>query len=161
MVEKHYETIKQKFNDESIETFEHDKIHSAEEAAEMRGISLSQNVKSIVLRLKGGEEDYAVFALQGGKKIDFEKVETYLGVDDCFLADPGDVKEVTGCKVGTVPPFGSVLGLKTYLDESVVEEEEIYFSAGTHHRSIKTDPDTFLRVEDPLTFSFSKVVTKQ
>lgn len=126
----------------------HDHVHTSEDAARVRGNSVRQALKAIVLRVKGYEKDYVLCCLPGDKKIDFTKVKKVLGVRDCSLASPKQVFEVTGCKVGTVPPIGSVLGLDTFIDESVFFVGEVFFSCATHHDSIKTKPESLQKVFD-------------
>ena len=56
---------------------------------------------------------------------------------------------------GSVPPFGSVIGLKTYVDRSLLENEEISFNAGSLTNSIKMKLKDYLNVEKPVIEDFS------
>ena len=60
-----------------------------------------------------------------------------------------------GLRPGSVPPFGSVIGLKTYVDKSLLENEEISFNAGSLTDSIKMRLKDYLSVENPTVEDFS------
>ena len=72
------------------------------------------------------------------------------------LAAPKDVKQVTGCNIGSVPPFGNLFNLKVYFDKSIVENEIIAFNAGQHTRSIKMKSKDLVRVVNPVMGEFGK-----
>lgn len=132
----------------------HEHVHTSEDAAKVRGNSVQQALKAIVLKVKGYKDDFVLCCLPGDKRIDFSKLKKELGLKDCCLASPKEVLEVTGCKVGTVPPLGSILGLETFMDESVLDNEIIYFSSATHHDSIKILVSEYVRFEKPKIMSF-------
>ena len=47
------------------------------------------------------------------------------------------------CEPGAVPPFGSVYDLETIVDESLVEQSDVYFEAGDHERLVHVSGETF------------------
>jgi nondiscriminating aspartyl-tRNA synthetase len=57
-----------------------------------------------------------------GEKVEFEKPEVIL--------------EKYGIKVGGVPPFGGILGMKLFMDETVATNPEVSFNAGMQTCSI-------------------------
>ena len=65
------------------------------------------------------------------------------------------MREITGCVPGAVPPFGSIWGLKTYMDDSLQEQgEEINFNAGLRTNSVRMSVADYLRVEEPVVCKF-------
>jgi Ala-tRNA(Pro) deacylase len=72
------------------------------------------------------------------------------------LADAKEVRKVTGCNIGSVPPFGNLFDLKVYFDKSVVENDVVAFNAGSHTRSIKMKAKDLVRVVNPIVGEFSK-----
>ena len=56
---------------------------------------------------------------------------------------------MTGCVKGSVPPFGSVLGLKTYCDPKLAENELIHFNAGSLTDSVTMPYADYARIENP------------
>ena len=42
-----------------------------------------------------------------------------------------------GCEVGAMPPFGNLYDMEVFVAESLTEDEEIAFNAGSHTELIK------------------------
>jgi len=68
------------------------------------------------------------------------------------MASKESVKAKIGLAVGCIPPLGSIIGLKTYVDSRLSENEEIVFNAGRHDISVKMRYSDFLKVEKPEVF---------
>lgn len=162
MAKKTFELITNFLKEKNIsfEHLTHEHIHRSAEAAKIRGNSIEQAAKAIILKGKEKKGEYVFFqcVLSGHKKIDFKFLRKEFGYTSVSLADPEDVLKLTGCTIGSVPPFGSLLGLKAYLDEDVLKNEYIFFSAGTHNDSIKMksiDYKHILEKEGLLILNFS------
>jgi len=54
-----------------------------------------------------------------------------------------------------MPPFGSLYDLPIYVDESLAQDVEIVFNAGTHHDAVRLRYDDFLRLANPTVCSFA------
>jgi len=52
-------------------------------------------------------------------------------------------------------PFGSLYDLPIYVDESLAQDVEIVFNAGTHHDAVRLRYDDFLRLANPTVCSFA------
>jgi Ala-tRNA(Pro) deacylase len=59
------------------------------------------------------------------------------------------------CAVGTMPPFGNLYDVPTYVDKSLTEDEFIIFEAGTHTDAIKMGYADYARLETPMVASFA------
>jgi Ala-tRNA(Pro) deacylase len=135
----------------------HEHVHRSEEAAKIRGNKIEQAAKAIVLKVrkkKSKEYEFIQCIVSGHKKIDLKKLKILLGLDNASLASPEEVLEKTNCTVGSVPPFGSLFDLKTYMDTSVLEQEFIFFSAGTHNDSIKIKSKDYVNILNPAIMEF-------
>jgi len=136
------------------DVYSHGRIHSSEEAADERDHDLDETVKSLVLE---AGDDVVLYALPGNRLVDFEALADELGVDDVSLSDPTTVEEVTGCVVGSVPPFGPCLGLESYVDEAVLEKDVVHASIATHTDSVAVTTDVFDELDfDVLSCSYEK-----
>ena len=126
-------------NDRDIEYshITHEHIHTSEEAAEARNHALHETVKSILLKV---ENEFILCVLQGNKRVDFEVIKDILDTSSVRLANSNKVKEVTGCEIGSVPPFGPLLQVKTLVDRDVLDVQTVYGSCGTHTDSISFSP---------------------
>ena len=118
-------------------TYEHEHVHSSEDAAKVRGTSLEEAAKALVLMTGSGMLVLCMVA--GHRKLDLKKVKELLDEKNVRLADPDLVFEVSGCKVGSVPPFGNLFDtpLPMYADDELFTREHIVFSAGSHYHSIR------------------------
>ena len=71
-------------------------------------------------------KEYIICALPGDCQIDSKKVRNYFkkinktGSRKPNFASNAIQKELTGCLSGGVPPFGSLFGIKTLLEEIVL-----------------------------------------
>jgi Ala-tRNA(Pro) deacylase len=59
------------------------------------------------------------------------------------------------CELGAMPPFGSLYDLPVYVDESLAQDLQIVFNAGTHHDAVRLRYDDFLRLANPTVCSFA------
>jgi nondiscriminating aspartyl-tRNA synthetase len=64
---------------------------------------------------------------------------------------PEVIKEKYGVEVGGVPPFGYLMGLKTYYSETIKSQKQSNFNCGTREESLTVQTDSLLKVlEDEL-----------
>ena len=129
----------------------HEPVYTSEQAAKARGDSLKQGAKAMIVKT---DKDFVLLVLSAEKRIDSKKVKKILNSKNTSFADVEKVKSF-GLVPGSVPPFGSVIGLKTYVDKSLLENEEISFNAGSLTNSIKMKLKDDLQVENPIVSDFS------
>jgi Ala-tRNA(Pro) deacylase len=85
------------------------------------------------------EFEYYFFVMSGSKKIAWPKVKEFIGTKKVRFAKLDEVKDITGCLTGAVPPFGSQFkgGLKTYVDPSLRKQGDVItFNVGLRTHSI-------------------------
>jgi len=131
---------------------QHEHVHTSEDAARIRGNSLEQAAKAIVLKIKpkGKKESELIqCVLSGSKKINLKELRKTLDLKSAGLASPEEVLEKTNCTIGSVPPFGMMFGLRVFADEALFLQEKIVFSAGTHNDSIRMHSIDFKKIVKP------------
>lgn len=126
--------------------YEHEPVFTSKEAAQIRGIDIHQGAKALVMQ---ADKDFILFVLPGDLNADLAKIQLKLGVKKLVMASKESVKVKTGLVVGCIPPLGSVIGLKTYVDSRLSDNDEIAFNPGRHDRSIKMRYLDFLKIEKP------------
>ena len=132
----------------SYEYQEHEPVFTSEQASKTRGQeSLSMNAKALVLQVDSG--DYVLAVVPGDKKLNIEALQKHLGVKRLAMASKDSVLAKTGLEVGSIPPFGSAIGVKTYLDQDLSKNERIAFNVGRHDRSVMMSYEDYLKVEKP------------
>jgi len=114
--------------------FLEDETPTVEAAASAVGVHPSQILKSVLFVVKEGADDLrpVLVVANGLSRISYKKLADYLGVSrrQVRIAQPAQVRELTGYAVGTVPPFGHRQSLQTLLDEGVIDEDEVYAGGG-------------------------------
>ncbi len=129
---------------------EHEHVHTSHEAARARGTNIEDAAKALVFETGSGELFECV--VSGHRRVDLKKLKTLLGEKDIALASPERVLRVTGCTVGSVPPFGNLFSppLLMYVDQEVLTREYIFFSAGSHYHSIRMRPEDWVKLVMPV-----------
>jgi Ala-tRNA(Pro) deacylase len=130
--------------------FEHEHVHTSQEAARARGTNIEDAAKALVFQTGSG--NLIVCVVSGHRRVDLKKLKTLLGERDIALANPERVLHVTGCTVGSVPPFGNLFSppLPMYVDHEVLTREHIVFSAGSHYSSIRMRPEDWVKLVSPV-----------
>ena len=136
-----------------FEILEHKPIFTSKEAAEVRGTKPEQGYKALICKT---EEGFIQAVVSGAKELDIEKLQKLTLFKKIELANAKEVRQVTGCNIGSVPPFGNLFGLKVYFDKSVVQNDVVAFNAGTHTKSIKMKAKDLVKVVNPVVGEFSK-----
>jgi Ala-tRNA(Pro) deacylase len=131
----------------AYERFEHEHVHSSKDAANIRGTSLEEAAKALVLETGAGKLIMCI--VSGHRRIDLKRLKALIGEKSVSLAHPDKVLAATGCPVGSVPPFGNLFGLPVYADEDIFSREHVVFSAGSHYHSIRMRASDWKEVVRP------------
>ncbi|PWH17405.1 MAG: hypothetical protein DDG60_02115 [Anaerolineae bacterium] len=103
-------------------------VTSLEQAAQERGQTPEQVIRSIVFRL--GEGRFVMVLAAGRAQISWPALRAYLGQSRLTLASEAEVLQVTGYRIGTVTPIGLPAPLRILADEAVFQREEISLGSG-------------------------------
>lgn len=124
----------------------HEPVFTSEQAAAVRGVSLSSGAKALIVKVG---ERFAMLVVPADRKLDSKKARANLGVKSIRFASKEEVMELTGLEPGSIPPFGSLFQLSTYVDPALAANESINFNAGDHSISIQMAYDSLVAVEGP------------
>jgi Cys-tRNA(Pro)/Cys-tRNA(Cys) deacylase len=117
------------------EVTRHGPVSSLEEAAAARGVSPSQVVKTLVVRVSDG--DYRFVLVPGGREISWPKLRAVLGVNRLSMPSADVAFEVTGYVRGTITPLGSSVAWPVMADASLVGPVSI--GGGEHGLALTVD----------------------
>lgn len=117
---------------------------TAVEAAQAVGCTVGQIVKSLVFR--GQETHKPILVLVSGANRVNEKALASLIGEPIEKADADFVREHTGFVIGGVPPIGHIQPLPTYIDQDLLQYEEIWAAAGTPHAVFRLNPTDLVRM---------------
>ena len=111
---------------------------TAKDAAQAVGCEVGQIVKSLIFKGKQSRKPFLVVA-SGANRVN-EKVLARQISEPVKMADPEFVREKTGFAIGGVPPVGHLSPLIIFIDEDLLQYEEIWAAAGTPHAVFKLTP---------------------
>jgi Cys-tRNA(Pro)/Cys-tRNA(Cys) deacylase len=123
----------------------HGSVSSVAEAAAVRGVSVPDVVKTLVVRR--GSDDYLFVLVPGDRVISWPKLRTLLGVSRLSMPDAAAAKDATGYERGTITPFGSTRPWPVIAD-SRLAGRTITLGAGDHGLAVLVDADAALRLLD-------------
>jgi Ala-tRNA(Pro) deacylase len=133
---------------------EHESVRTSEEAASIRGTSLDSGAKAMLLS-DGPKLLLAV--MSASRKLDSKAFKKLIGTRSLKFATEEEVFKTTRCIPGAVPPFGSLFGVPTYMDESLrAQGDSINFNAGLRTRSIFMRLEDYISIENPIISNFTK-----
>ncbi len=140
-------------NDVRYVTIQHSKAYTAQDVAATSHISGKEIAKTVMVRL-GGKMAMAV--VPASRMVDLEHLREVTGATSAELATESEFKDrFPECEVGAMPPFGNLYGLEVYVDESLREDEEIAFNAGTHTELVRLAYADFERLVKPRVMGFA------
>ena len=111
---------------------------TAREAAEAAGCTVGQIVKSLIFKGSRTNKPYLVVA-SGANRVN-EKTLAEIVSEPVEMPDADFVREKTGFAIGGVPPLGHNEPLETYIDQDLLDFEEIWAAAGTPNAIFKLTP---------------------
>ena len=100
---------------------------TAIDAANSLKCELGAIVKSLVFR---AEKDFLICLVSGDKRCSLNKLKKILDEKDVSMANPDDVKKITGYTIGGVSPTGHLTKIKIFIDETLNRFSSIFAAAG-------------------------------
>ena len=99
---------------------------------------------------KKADHEYYLAVMSAIKKFSWALTKKLIKSKNVRFATPEEVFKVSGCLPGAVPPFGSVFGVATLVDESLRNQgDTINFNCGLRTHSMKMKTEDYLRIEKP------------
>lgn len=132
----------------------HEPTPTSEDSARVRNIKMEEGIKALILRGKNTKKNYQ-FNIPAHLKVDMKAVADWVG-EKCEFEEPAIIQERFGLQIGGIPPFGNLLNLDTYYDESILLNEKAAFNCGLLTESIIMKSKDLISVVDPKLGRFSK-----
>jgi len=135
----------------------HSKAYTAQGIAAITHISGKELAKTVIVKLDG---DLAMAVLPASYQVDLEALRKATGVREAVLANEHEFKRhFPDCETGAMPPFGNLYGIPVYVDETLTQDKEIVFNAGSHYELIKLTYMDFERWVKPEVMAFSTALS--
>jgi Cys-tRNA(Pro) deacylase len=119
---------------------------SAEESAALQGIELASLLRTIVVRR--GESDYVFVLVPAGRRFDWPKLRSHLGVRQLSLPDADEARAATGYERYTITPFGATHAWPVIADATIVGRSIVAIGGGTRGVNVHVAPADLIRYLD-------------
>jgi Ala-tRNA(Pro) deacylase len=134
-------------NKTAYQTIHHTCAYTAQEVAEASHVPGQYMAKVVVVWL---DKKLALVVVPATRIVDLAKLRKDTGAANVRLAEESEFRDrFSECQLGTVPPFGNLFGLETFMDEQLTICEQIAFNAGTHQDVIILGYRDFIRLVRP------------
>ena len=100
---------------------------TANDAATSLGCNVGAIVKSLLF--KTGEK-FSLCLVSGDKRCSLNKLKKKLNEKEVSMANPEEVKKITGYTIGGVSPIGHLVNIKVYMDKHLERFSKVFAAAG-------------------------------
>ena len=114
---------------------------TANDAATALGCKVGAIVKSLLFKTG---EDFILCLVSGDKRCSLNKLKKTLNIKNVSMANPEDVKKITGYTIGGVSPTGHLKKVKIYIDENLKNFESIFAAAGHPNAVFEIDFESLI-----------------
>jgi Ala-tRNA(Pro) deacylase len=126
--------------DADFELISHPHSSTSMESAQLAHVPGALLAKSVVLE---DDRGYLLAVIPASCKLDLGELHRQTN-RNLELANEYELRALfEDCETGAIPPFGTVYGVETIVDENLVEESDIYFEAGDHEQLVHVSAETF------------------
>jgi len=131
----------------------HSQAFTAQEAAASAHIPGKELAKTVMVKMDG---KMVMAVLPASDKVYFDALKDAVGASKIELASEQEFEGLfPGCEIGAMPPFGNLYDMQVFVEESLAEDEEIAFNAGSYTELIRLSYKDFERLVKPTVVKFS------
>jgi Ala-tRNA(Pro) deacylase len=134
------------------EIIHHPEAFTAQELAAIEHVKGRSHAKVVMVR---ADDELLMTVLPADHRLDLEKLSRLTGRQTALATEAEFKALFPDCAVGTMPPFGQLYGVATYLDASLTDADKIVFEAGTHSDAIKMRYIDYEQLVKPTTAEFA------
>ncbi len=128
-------------------TISHSRAFTAQETATSAHIPGKELAKTVMVKMNG---KMAMAVLPASSKVDFDILKKVTGFAKIEIANEKEFKDLfPDCEIGAMPPFGNLYGMDVFVAESLTEDKEIAFNAGSHRELVKMAYKDFEKLAKP------------
>ena len=134
-------------------TITHSQAFTAQQVAASAHIKGREMAKTVIIKIN---EKLAMAVLPATYHVDFHLLKEVTGNENVVLAHESEFKELfEDCELGAMPPFGNLYNMEVYVAQSLTQDVEIAFNAGSHSELIRMGYSDFERLVKPKILKFS------
>ncbi len=130
----------------------HSRAFTAMEVAASAHVAGKELAKTVIVKVDG---KMAMVVIPATSRVDFDILKRQIGAQHVELAAEREFRDkFPECELGAMPPFGNLYGMQLFVSESLAQEEELAFSAGSHNELIRLKYEDFERLTKPTMVNF-------
>jgi Ala-tRNA(Pro) deacylase len=134
-------------NHVQYQVIEHPLAYTAQEIAASAHIPGKQMAKTVMIKI---DDHIAMVVLPAPERVNLNRIKEYSGAAVVKLASEKEFQDLfPDCDPGAMPPFGNLYEIDVYAAESLADEVEIAFCAGSHTELIRLSFKDFERLVKP------------
>lgn len=126
---------------------EHKPAYTAQELAAVSHIKGKNFAKTLVLK---ADNKFIMLVEPANSRVDLEELKRLMNVKKLELASEYEFQDkFPDCETGAMPPFGDLFHMDVYMSESMKDDKEIAFNAGSHSETLKMSCKKFIDLVKP------------
>jgi len=134
-------TLKQYLEDHNVpyDTLEHNFSANSTEAAERAHVSGKRVAKAVIIKCGSA---FKMVLLPATRHVSFELLQSI--ARGAELATEGELMTLfKDCDVGAIPALGMAYGLAVIVDDSLVDDGDVFFEGGDHKTLVRMNAEAF------------------
>ena len=133
-------------------TIRHSLAYTAQEIAASAHLPGKELAKTVMINIDG---KMAMAVLPASSKVNFETLKNAAGAKNAELASEEEFQRMfPDCEISAMPPFGNLYGMEVFASETLAQDEEIAFNAGSHTELVRLAYKDFERLVSPRMVKF-------
>ena len=139
-------------------TLHHSPAYTSQELAAATHISGRAWAKTVILEADG---KMAMAVLPATERVDLDALGPILGADVVKLAEEKVFKSrFPDCELGAMPPFGNLFDMPVVVANTLAEDPEIVFNAGSHQIAFEMTFEDFRGLVEPTIAGFTRPLNR-
>ncbi len=131
----------------------HSLAYTAQGIAALTHIPGQELAKTVMVKI---DAVLAMAVVPASCHVDLRLLKDVVGAKTVELAAEGEFKDrFPDCDLGAMPPFGNLYDMDVYVADSLTEDEEIAFNAGSHTELVRMAYRDFERLVQPQVMRFA------
>lgn len=131
----------------------HSPAFTAQQIAASAHVKGRELAKTVMVKVDGA---LAMAVLPASQKVDLAQLRDAAGADRIELASEQEFRDrFPDCELGAMSPFGNLYGLQVYVADTLADDEEIAFNAGSFTELVRMAYRDFERLVQPKVLRFA------
>ena len=132
----------------NYEKHTHTVAYTAQGLAHAEHVSGYNVAKPVIVK---GSHGFAMCVLPAPKHVDLQKVANLLNEPQVRLATETEMADLfPECELGAEAPVGTLYGMRTIMDDQLLDDNFLILQSGSHTESVKIRREDWEMVCDPL-----------